>query len=52
MEIIRFIWILIFIVLSLIILAGCLWLLRVALEWWLNIDYVKSIKEWIRNDKH
>lgn len=48
MIVIRFIWILIFIVLSLFILVGCLWLLRVITEWWLDIDYVKKIKEWMK----
>ena len=30
-----------------IIEVGCLWLLRVVIDWWLDIDYVKKIKEWI-----
>lgn len=45
MAIVRFIWICILIAVSLIILVGCLWLLRVAIDWWLDIDYVKKIKE-------
>lgn len=47
MTIISSIWICIFVVISLLVLTGCLWLLRVALDWWLDIDYVKKIKEWI-----
>jgi hypothetical protein len=47
MIILKAIWLLIFTVLSLMILFGCLWLLRVAIEWWLDVDYVKKIKEWI-----
>ena len=46
MIVIRIIWLAIFAVLSLAILAGCLWLLRVAIDWWLDIDYIKKIKEW------
>lgn len=41
------VWITIFLVISLVVLVGFLWVLRVALDWWLDIDYVKKIKEWI-----
>jgi hypothetical protein len=44
-------WQVIFIVISLIILAGCLWLLRVVTEWWLSIDYVEKIMRWIKNEQ-
>ena len=47
-KVIEIIWFLIFVVLSLFILVGCLWLLRVITEWWLNIDYVKEIREWLK----
>lgn len=47
MAVVRFIWICILIAVSLIILVGCLWLLRVAIDWWLDLDYVKKIKEFI-----
>lgn len=30
-----------------IVEVGCLWLLRVVIDWWLDIDYVKKLKEWI-----
>ena len=30
-----------------IVEAGCLWVLRVVIDWWLDIDYVKKIKEWL-----
>ena len=45
------VWITIFLVLSLTILVGVLWVLRVAVDWWLDIDYVKKIKEWISNEQ-
>lgn len=47
MVFIRFVWILIFFVLSLCILVGCLWLLRVIIDWWLDLDYVKKLKEFM-----
>ena len=31
-----------------IVIIGELWVLRVAIDWWLDIDYVKRIEEWIR----
>lgn len=34
----------------LIVIAGELWVLRVALDWWLNIDYVKEIRKWLNKD--
>ena len=52
MTAISSIWVCIFIVLSLFILVGCLWLLRVALDWWLDIDYVKKIKEWVNEQSN
>jgi hypothetical protein len=48
MTAISAVWITIFLVLSLFILVSVLWLLRVALDWWLDIDYVKKIEDWIR----
>ena len=47
----EFLWQVIFIVISLIILVGCLWLLRVVTEWWLSIDYVEKIMRWIKNEQ-
>ena len=29
----------------------CLWVLRVALNWWLDIDYVEKIKRWAKGGK-
>ena len=26
---------------------GFLWVLRVAIDWWLDVDYVEKAKEWI-----
>ena len=52
MRVISFVWWLIFLVLSLTILVGCLWILRVMIDWWLDIDYVRKMKEWLDNDKH
>lgn len=31
-----------------IVEAGCLWVLRVVIDWWLDIDYVEKIKEWLK----
>lgn len=28
-----------------------LWVLRVAIDWWLDIDYVEKINEWLKNKK-
>ena len=44
-------WQVIFIVISLIILVGCLWLLRVVMDWWLNIDYVEKIMRWVKDEQ-
>lgn len=30
-----------------IVIIGELWVLRVAIEWWLDVDYVKRIEQWI-----
>ena len=36
-----------------IVEVGCLWVLRVMIDWWLDIDYVKKAEEWIkRKEKH
>lgn len=37
----------------LIVVIGGLWVLRVAIDWWLDIDYVKKLKTWVekQNDK-
>lgn len=32
----------------LIVDVGCLWVLRVAIDWWLDIDYVERIKQWMK----
>lgn len=34
-----------------IFIIGELWVLRVAIDWWLDIDYVKRIEEWIRKKR-
>ena len=34
-----------------IFIIGELWVLRVAIEWWLDVDYVKRIEEWIRKKR-
>ena len=52
MTIISSTWVCIFTVVSLIVLAGCMWLLRVALDWWLDIDYVKKLKEWVNEQSN
>lgn len=31
-----------------IFIIGELWVLRVAIEWWLDIDYVRKIEEWLK----
>lgn len=31
-----------------IVIIGELWVLRVAIEWWLDIDYVRKIEEWLK----
>jgi len=31
-----------------ILLVGCLWVLRVVIDWWLDIDYVEKLKQFIR----
>lgn len=49
MIIIRILWIMILAVISMAVLAGALWVLRVAVDWWLDIDYVKKIKEFIEH---
>lgn len=46
MIVIEIIWYLIFTVLSLFILAACLWLLRITIQWWLDVDYIEMIKRW------
>lgn len=34
-----------------ITLIFCLWLLRIAIDWWLDIDYVEKLKKWVnKND--
>ena len=30
-----------------IVIIGELWVLRVAIEWWLDVDYVKKVEQWI-----
>lgn len=34
-----------------IVIVGLLWVLRVAIDWWLDIDYVVKIKEWIKKNE-
>lgn len=34
----------------LIVIVGELWVLRVALDWWLSFDYVKEFYKWL--NKH
>ena len=48
---IRFLWnalmvILLFEAMSFVIIGGA-WVLRIAIDWWLGVDYVEKIKEWI-----
>lgn len=31
-----------------IVIVGLLWVLRIAIDWWLDIDYVEKIKKWIK----
>ena len=31
-----------------IFIIGELWVLRVAIEWWLDIDYARKIEEWLK----
>lgn len=35
----------------LIALVGSLWVLRVVVDWWLDVDYVKAIKELLLKNK-
>lgn len=36
-----------FICLSMVIVGG-LWVLRVAIRWWLDVDYVEELKRWAK----
>ena len=50
MQIVRFLWytllcILLFCIL-LIVIVGTLWVLRVAVFWWFDVDYVEEVKKW------
>lgn len=31
-----------------IVTIGSLWVLRVAIDWWLDVDYVTVLKRWIK----
>lgn len=35
----------------LIAIIGSLWVLRVAIDWWLDVDYVKAIKSLLVKNK-
>lgn len=51
MNVIKFLWDMMLIILlltcNMIVIVGSLWVLRVAIDWWLNIDYVEWIKKWL-----
>lgn len=32
----------------LIVVAGSLWVLRVVVNWWLDVDYVEEFRKWIK----
>lgn len=46
-ELLKLMWILIIE----IVIIGLFWVLRVAIDWWLDIDYVVKIKEWIKKNE-
>lgn len=48
MVVIESIWITTLFVASLIPLVGTLWVLRVAIDWWLEVDYVKAVRRWMK----
>lgn len=43
---------LILLIAFLVVLIGGLWVLRVAIFWWLEIDYVESIKRRLKHAKN
>ena len=51
LEGVRTLWSVVWILTIQIVIIGELWVLRVAIEWWLDIDYVKRIEEWIRKKR-
>ena len=51
LEGVRTLWSVVWILIIQIVIIGELWVLRVAIEWWLDVDYVKRIEEWIRKKK-
>lgn len=34
-----------------IALVGSLWVLRVVIDWWLDVDYVEVLKKWAKSSK-
>ena len=46
-EFVKFLLSLILVTIMQIFLVGCLWVLRVAIDWWLDVDYVEVIKKWM-----
>lgn len=50
MGIVKSIWCLIIFTALEIVFVGELWVLRVAIDWWLNIDYVEEIKKWLTRE--
>ena len=34
-----------------IFIIGELWVLSVAIDWWLDVDYVKKVEQWIMKKK-
>lgn len=55
MALIKLLWDMLLIVLLLtsllLVCIGSLWVLRVAIDWWLNVDYVEVIKRWIHDNR-
>ena len=51
LEGVRTLWSVVWILAIQIVIIGELWVLRVAIEWWLGMDYVKRIEEWIRKKR-
>lgn len=52
---VRFLWntlmIITLLIALLIVIIGGLWVLRIAVFWWLEIDYVEEAKKYLRREK-
>ena len=50
-ELIKSLLQIIFLLLMEIFIVGSLFVLRVMINWWLDIDYVEKFKQWAKNLK-